>query len=127
MGTLTDAHEEKEDEEHVEHGEEGHCERRDDLLERLDAAKEADDTEGAEDADYARGLVGYDQGHDRHGHDEGVEDAPRVLDEGAEPVGKGVDGQLRCEQEREEEVELVQSVRKLRRHAVFIHKIIDEL
>jgi hypothetical protein len=124
---LTYAHEEEEDEEHVEHGEERHGKGRDDLLERLDAAEEADDAESAEDADDARGLVGDDEGHDRHCHDESVKNAPGILDEWPEPVGEGVDGELGCEEEGEEEVEVVECARELRRHAVFILEVLDEL
>ncbi len=126
-GELTDAHEEEEDEEHVEHGEDRHREGRDDLPERFHAAEEADDAEGAEDADDARGLVGDDEGHDRHGHDEGVENVPRVLDEGAEPVGEGVDNELCREEEREEEVELVEDLCEAGRRAVLVMEVLDEL
>ena len=127
MRELTDAHEEEEDEEHVEDGEQRHGEGRDDLLERRDAAEEADDAQGAEDADDARRLVGDDERHERHGHDEGVEDVPRVLDEGAEPVGEGVDSELRREEEREEEVELVEGAREFRGLAELVLEVLDEL
>ena len=41
-------------------------------------------------------------------HHEGVEPGPGVAEEGEEPVGEGGDNQLQGEEEREEEVELVE-------------------
>ena len=124
---LTDAHKEEEDEEDVEHGRQRQREGRDDLAQRLDAAEEADDAEGTQDAYDAGGLVGDNERHDRHGDDEGVEQAPSVLDEGLEPVGEHVDRKLYCEEERKEEVELVEDVRELCRRAIWIDKVVYKL
>ena len=41
-------------------------------------------------------------------HHEGIEPGPGVAEEGEEPVGEGGDNQLQGEEEREEEVELVE-------------------
>ena len=68
------------------------------------ATKESYDAQGSEDADDAGRLVGDNERHDRHGDDESVKQAPGILDEGAEPVGKGVDRELDSEKQREEEV-----------------------
>ena len=124
---LTYAHEQEEDEEHVHDGQQRHGQRGDDLLERLDAAEEPDDAEGAEDADDAGGLVGDDERHDRHGDDEGVEQAPGVLDEGLEPVGEHIDRQLHREEEGEEEVQLVEVIRQISWGPVGVDEAVNEL
>ena len=94
---------------------------------RPDSAEEADDAEGAEDADDAGGLVGDDERHERHAHDEGVEHAPRVANEGVKPVREGINGELDGEEKREEEVQSVESIGQLRRGAVRVGQVVDEL
>jgi hypothetical protein len=120
---VTDADEEEEDEEDVEDGQYGEGEGGDDLAEGLDAAEDADDAEGAEHTDDAGGLVVDDGGDEGRADDKGVEEAPGVGDEGAQPVGECVDGELRGEEEREDEVEPLQLLRQLRVRAVVLHAV----
>jgi hypothetical protein len=102
---LTQADEEEEDEEHVEDGQHRHGERRDDLPEGPDPPEEADDAERPQRPHDARRLARGGGGGHAHDDDKGVEDAPRVGDEGAEPVAEGVDGELDREEDREGHVQ----------------------
>ena len=86
----TDAEEKEIDEEYVADGQDGAGEGRDNSAQGGDAAKEADDTEGAEDADDAGGLNSYyaDNGHS---HDDNVKPVPGIGDERKKDVAKYVD------------------------------------
>ena len=90
------------------HGHDGEGEGGEDLAEGLEAAEEAENAQGAHDARDAGGLVGEDEGDERHADDEHVEPAPHVGDEGHKPGGEGDDDELGGEDYCEEEVDVVE-------------------
>ena len=108
--TLTHSHEQKQDAKNVDHGEQRHRQRCDDLAERRHAAEEAHDAEGAEDAHDARVLIRNEERQDGHGDDEGIQLTPHVGYEGPEPVRQSVDGKLNGEDHGEEVVQIVKEI-----------------
>ena len=109
----TDADEEDEDGEHAQDGEHGDGEGGDDVAERGDAPDDAEDADGLQAGGEAVGLAagGHGEG-EGDGDDEGVEVVPGAADEGAVPVGEGVDGELDREGGDEEEVQAVEEGRE---------------
>ena len=101
----TDHGDDEVDEEGVAHGDDGDGEGGEDLLGGLEAAEEADDAQGAEDAD---GEVEGPEDDDGHGDNDRVEDGPGVGEEGVDPVGYQVEQQLDGEDDGEDDVEQVQ-------------------
>ena len=81
---ITDHGDDEHDEEGVEHGDDGGGQGGEDALERAEAAEEAEHAERAEDAD---GEVERAQGYERERDDDGIEAAPAVIKELAQPVG----------------------------------------
>mmetsp|Transcript_60836 Transcript_60836/g.162728 ORF Transcript_60836/g.162728 Transcript_60836/m.162728 type:complete len:249 (+) Transcript_60836:2772-3518(+) len=123
-----DAQHQREDEEDVEHGERREGEGRDDLAQRLDAPEEADHAQGTQHAHHAAVAAAVKQGGDEGGDDDGgVEDVPGVEGEGLEPVGVGVDDQLRREGEREGEVQVLQLLCRVRLGPVAVGERVDDL
>ena len=107
QGILTNADEEEQDEEDIEDREHRRRESRHDLFEGLDAAEDADDTEGAKDADHLAGAAGQDRWEEARDDDDCVGQAPDVGEEGPEPVAEEVDGELGRENYGEGEVHAV--------------------
>jgi hypothetical protein len=124
---LTYADEEEEDAEHVEHGQQRHRERGDDLAQRRHAAEEPQDAKGAEDADDACVLVRDEEGNDGHDDDKYVNLAPRVGKEGPEPVSEGVDRELNSKDRCKEEVQIFEEVGDSTWRSVLEYEQGDEL
>ena len=93
----------------------------------MQAAEEADDAEGAHEAEDGDGYVGVAEGDEGHEDDEGVEQAPGVGEEGAEPVGEEVDEQLRREDGGEGVVGRVHAPPQRRLAAGAVGELVDEL
>jgi hypothetical protein len=104
---LTDHCDDEHDEEGVAHGNERHGEGGEDLLAGLEAAEEADDANGAEDADGEVEGAECDEGHE---DDERVEYRPAVGEKVPAPVGEHVDEQLDGEDSGKGDVEVVKGV-----------------
>ena len=99
-------------EEGVEDGHDGGRQRRYDVAQRAHAAKEAHDAEGAEGAQHVDGHGHGAQRDERQGNDDEIEVVPAVAQEGADPVGVEVDGELDCEDDGEEHVQQLEKVAK---------------
>jgi hypothetical protein len=104
----TDADEEDEDEEHAQHGDERRGEGGDDGAEARDAPDDPEDPDGLQAGGEARRPAGGEGEGGGGGDDEGVEEVPGVADEGAVPVGEGIDGEVEREGGDEEEVQAVE-------------------
>ncbi len=124
---LTYPHEQKEDAEHVEDGQQRHCQRGDDLAKRWNAAKEPHDTEGAEDADDSSVLGWDEKGNEGHDDDKSINLAPHVGYKGPKPVGKTVDRELDGEYRGEEEVQIIEEAGDLGWRAVLVCEQRDKL
>ena len=122
-GGRTDTEEDEEDEEDLADGDDGEGEGGEDLAEGLEAAEEAEYAQGAHDAGDAGGLVGEDEGDERHADDEHVEPAPHVGDEGDEPRREGDDDELAGEDYGEEEVGAVEGDAEAGEGAVGVDQI----
>ncbi len=95
---ITDHGDDEHDEEGVEHGDDGGGQGGEDALEGAEAAEEAEHAERAEDAD---GEVERAQRDKGEGYNDGIEAAPAVVQELAQPVGVKVDEELESENDGE--------------------------
>jgi hypothetical protein len=104
--SLTDAGEDEDDEEGAGHGVHGLGERGEDAADGLEPAEDAQHAGAAEEEQEAERQAGGGQADEGEADDGEVEDGPGVAEEGPEPVGVEVDGELAGEEEDEEEVQL---------------------
>ena len=107
-GRRTDGGDDEEDEEGVEDGDDGGGEGRDDVAQGAHAAEEADDAEGAHGAEHVDGHADGAERDEGERDDDDVAGVPAVGEEGAAPVGVGVDGELHGEDDGEEGVEVLE-------------------
>jgi hypothetical protein len=107
MERLTDGHEDDHQHEGVEHGGQGGGEGGDDVLERGQAAEDADDAEGPDDAQDGDVDVKRAEGDEGEGDDGDVDYVVAAGDEGCEPVGVGVGEELGGEDDSKGDVDAV--------------------
>ena len=106
---LTDGGDDEDDEEGVAHGQERVGEGGEDLGHRPQLAEDAQHAAAAQQQDQAEREADGREADDREGHDDEVEQAPSVGDEGAPPVGVEVEEQLGRECDDEDEIERVEN------------------
>ena len=124
---LTYGGDDEEDEERVHHRDDGSRESRDHLLERLEPSEESDHAERPHEAQDGDGDVDRPERHEGQEHHQSVEHAPRVAQEGPQPVSVDVDSKFRGEDDREEEIKGVHDAPKQRLFAILVRNLTDEL
>jgi hypothetical protein len=104
---LTYHRHDEHDEESVAHRNQGHRQRRQDLLRRLQPPKQPHHAQGAQDADGEVEGAEHDQGHS---NDDCVEDRPSVCDKVTNRLREKVEEELDCEDDSEDGVQQLQQL-----------------